>query len=106
MTQNAPQLTSLVITILGSAVILLLFAISVALPLHGRTRPGSSGHRKSEDDIGHEDVQPDGFIDSFSKEIEEAGGGRDSDRQIQRFDRSKIDGRDHGSNGKGPAGED
>jgi hypothetical protein len=75
MTQNAPQLTSQVITILVAAVILLLFAISVALPLHGRTRPGSSGHRKPEDDIGHEDVQPDGFIDSFSKEIEEAGGG-------------------------------
>ena len=37
---------------------------------------------------------------------EEAGGGRDSDRAIPRFDRSKIDGRDHGSYGKVPASQD
>jgi hypothetical protein len=75
MTQNAPQITSLVITVLGSAVVLLFFAISMALPLHGKTQPGSSGHRRPEDDTGHEDVRPDGYIDSFAKEIEEAGGG-------------------------------
>jgi hypothetical protein len=75
MTENAVQFGQEILVILGSVVILLAFAITVALPSQGGTRPGSSGHRRTEDDVGHEDIAADGFIDGFANEIEEAGGG-------------------------------
>jgi hypothetical protein len=49
--------------------------VAVGLPQSSGKHPGSEGHRAPEDDIGHEEIRGDGFIDSFSGEIEEAGGG-------------------------------
>jgi len=75
MTQNALHVGPEIIGIVVGTVVLLLFALTFALPLRSRVRPGSSGHRETEDDGHHEDVRPDGYIDSFNREIEEAGGG-------------------------------
>lgn len=75
MTQNALHVWPEIIGIVVGAVILLLFALTFALPLRSRVLPGSHGHREEEDDGRHEDVRPDGYIDSFNREIEEAGGG-------------------------------
>lgn len=60
--------------IVGGAAILFLFALTLALPHRARKLPGSEGHR--EDESGeHEIIRADGYIDSFARVIEEAGGG-------------------------------
>jgi hypothetical protein len=74
MTQNVLHLGPEIAGIVIGVVVLLIFALAFALPLRSRTSPGSSGHR-DEEDAHHEDVRPDGYIDSFNREIEEAGGG-------------------------------
>jgi p-aminobenzoyl-glutamate transporter AbgT len=61
--------------VVGWIIIILIFALGMGLPQEGANLPGSKGHRKVEDDQGHEEIRGDGFIDSFSGEIEEAGGG-------------------------------
>jgi hypothetical protein len=68
-------LNSEVVAVIAGILALLIFAVVVALPQGSRTLPGSKGHRSVEDDSGHEEIRGDGFIDSFSGEIEEAGGG-------------------------------
>ena len=75
VTQNALHIGPEIIGIVVGAVVLLIFALTFALPLRSRIIPGSRGHRGPDEDGHHEDVRPDGFIDSFNKEIEEAGGG-------------------------------
>jgi len=60
--------------IVVSVVGLLAFTLAVALRHRSSVLPGSSGHRDI-DDEDHERIRADGYIDSFSKEIEEAGGG-------------------------------
>ena len=74
MTQNVMQLGPQIIAIVVSAVVLLVFALTVAVPNRPRVLPGSSGHRDPGDQPGHEEIRADGYIDSFAKEIEEAGG--------------------------------
>ena len=64
-----------ILSVLGGIFALLLFALAVGLPQLSGKSPGSEGHRPPEDDIGHEEIRGDGFIDSFSGELEEAGGG-------------------------------
>jgi hypothetical protein len=53
-----------------------LLLLTIALVVRNRSAivPGSMGHRTI-DDSEHEAIRADGYIDSFSKEIEEAGGG-------------------------------
>jgi hypothetical protein len=75
VTQNALRMGPEIIGIVVGAVVLLIFALTFALPLRSRILPGSRGHREPEEDGHHEDVRPDGYIDGFNKEIEEAGGG-------------------------------
>jgi hypothetical protein len=75
MTQNVLRLGPEIIGIVLGAVVLLVFALTLALPQRSRILPGSRGHREPEEDGHHEDVRPDGYIDGFNKEIEEAGGG-------------------------------
>jgi hypothetical protein len=74
MTQNVMQLGPQVISVVVSALVLLLFALTFALPHRPKTLPGSRGHRDPRDQPGQEEIRPDGYIDSFAKEIEEAGG--------------------------------
>lgn len=74
MTQNVLQVWPEVVAIVGGAAVLLLFALTVALKHRPSILPGSSGHREEEEEGEHEVIRPDGYIDSFAKEIEEAGG--------------------------------
>jgi hypothetical protein len=75
VTQNAMNFWLSIAYLVGGGAILLLFAIAVAIEHRPSTLPGSSGHRKEEDEGEHEVIRADGYIDSFAKEIEEAGGG-------------------------------
>jgi hypothetical protein len=76
MTQNVMDLGAQIVWTAGGAFILFLFALTVAIPHRARTLPGSQGHRTKEEETGqHEEIHPDGYIDSFAGEIEEAGGG-------------------------------
>jgi hypothetical protein len=75
MTQNALRVGPEIFGIVVGAAVLLIFALTFALPQRSRILPGSQGHRRPDEDGHHEDVRPDGYIDSFNKEIEEAGGG-------------------------------
>jgi hypothetical protein len=75
MTQNVMELYPQIISVAVGAAVLLLFAVAVSLPHRPRVLPGSSGHRDGEDASGHEEIRPDGYIDSFAGQIEEAGGG-------------------------------
>jgi hypothetical protein len=74
MTQNAMDFWPVIAYLLGGAAVLFLFAITVAIGHRPKTLPGSSGHREEEAEGEHEVIRPDGYIDSFAKVIEEAGG--------------------------------
>jgi hypothetical protein len=74
MPENTLDLWNEVVWVVAGAVVLMLFAITVAIKHRPNTLPGSSGHR-AKDDAGHEEIRPDGYIDSFAGVIEEAGGG-------------------------------
>lgn len=75
MTQNVLQLWPEIIAVLAGVLVLILFAIVLAIPHRAQTPPGSQGHREGGDETEHEEIRADGYIDSFSNEIEEAGGG-------------------------------
>jgi hypothetical protein len=75
MTQHVLQLWPQIAWVAGGVVVLLLFALAVALPHRPKVLPGSSGHREAGDEFIHEEIHPDGYIDSFARDIEEAGGG-------------------------------
>lgn len=74
MTQHAAQPWGAIVWIVAGVVILFLFALAIAIPHRPKVLPGSSGHRKEGEDAEHEEIRPDGYIDSFAGEIEEAGG--------------------------------
>jgi hypothetical protein len=74
MTQNVLQIGAEVTGIVIGILVLFLFALTVALPHQPKTLPGSKGHRDPHDQTEHEEIRADGYIDSFAKEIEEAGG--------------------------------
>jgi hypothetical protein len=75
MTENALELWPEILAIIAGAIVLFLFALTIAIPHRVKISPGSSGHRPKEEDEGHEEIRPDGYIDSFAGTIEEAGGG-------------------------------
>ena len=75
MTQNVLEVLPEIVGVVGGMVVLFLFALTVALPHRPRVLPGSSGHREEGEMVEHEEIRPDGYIDSFAKDIEEAGGG-------------------------------
>jgi hypothetical protein len=74
MTANVAQTWAEILGVGVGALILFLFALTVALPQRPTVRPGSRGHREEEGEGAHEEVMPDGYIDSFNNTIEEAGG--------------------------------
>ncbi len=75
MTENVLQLWPELLSVIAGALVLLIFGIAISIKQKSNMNPGSSGHRSEEDEGEHEIIQPDGYIDSFAKEIEEAGGG-------------------------------
>jgi hypothetical protein len=74
VTQNVLQVWPEILGVVGGALVLLVFALAIAWPHRPAVRSASRGHRKREEQEVHEEVHPDGYIDSFSREIEEAGG--------------------------------
>jgi hypothetical protein len=74
MTVNEFPVWLEILGILGGALILLLFGLTFALRNGSSVESGSSGHRDVQEE-GHEEIRPDGYIDSFAGVIEEAGGG-------------------------------
>ncbi|MFN2136200.1 MAG: hypothetical protein ACK2UK_09615 [Candidatus Promineifilaceae bacterium] len=74
MTENVLQIWPEIWAVLGGIFILLVFALALAVPQRPKTLPGSQGHRLEDDDDA-EEIRADGYIDSFAKDIEEAGGG-------------------------------
>lgn len=92
MTANTLNVTGEIIGIVLGAAFMLLFGIAIALPYvpwqqaarrgHRQTEHGEAQHegfrRRQRGEPSPEDVEiikPDGYIDSFAGEIEEAGGG-------------------------------
>jgi len=75
MTENVLQLWPEILSVVAGAVVLILFAITLGMRHRPKKLPGSSGHRAAGDETGHEEIRADGYIDSFAKDIEEAGGG-------------------------------
>jgi hypothetical protein len=75
MTENVLQLWPEIFSVIAGALVLFIFALALAIKQKSTVDPGSSGHRKEEDEGEHEEIRPDGYIDSFAREIEEAGGG-------------------------------
>ncbi|MFN2302597.1 MAG: hypothetical protein ACK2TV_02595 [Anaerolineales bacterium] len=75
MTQNVLEFWNEIIWIVGGAVILILFAVTLAIKWKPKTLPGSAGHRDKKDEDEGQVIRPDGYIDSFAGTIEEAGGG-------------------------------
>ncbi len=74
MTQNVVPMWPQILGVAVGAVVLMVFAIAASVSHRTKVLPGSSGHR-AEEESGHEEVRPDVYIDSFSGEIEQAGGG-------------------------------
>jgi hypothetical protein len=74
MTQNTLSIWAEIVGVAGGALVLLLFGLALAIPHRPRVGPGSSGHRQKAEEGIHEEIRPDGYIDSFAREIEEAGG--------------------------------
>jgi hypothetical protein len=75
MTENAMQLWPEILAVIAGSVVLFIFAVTLAWPHRPKVKPGSKGHRPKEETGEHEEIRPDGYIDSFAGEIEEAGGG-------------------------------
>lgn len=76
MTQNVLSITGELRGIIWGALVLALFAIALSLRTRLKTSSGSRGHRlkRNEASQEHEVINPDGYIDSFAGDIEEAGG--------------------------------
>jgi len=75
MTANVLQHWPEALGIAGGAIVLFLFALTLALPWRPVKLPGESGHREEGEEEASEEIRPDGYIDSFARNIEEAGGG-------------------------------
>jgi hypothetical protein len=75
MTQNSLQIGPEIVGVVGGALVLFIFALTLALKHNPKVLPGSSGHREKGAEGEHEVIRADGYIDSFARVIEEAGGG-------------------------------
>lgn len=76
MTVNVVPATVDIFWVVSGAIVLFLFALTIAMPHRANVLPGSSGHRDKtpEEDKRHEVIRADGYIDDFAGVIEEAGG--------------------------------
>lgn len=75
MTENVLQLWPEIFSVVAGAFVLFVFALAISIRQRPSIEAGSSGHRPEEEEGEHEEIRPDGYIDSFAKVIEEAGGG-------------------------------
>jgi hypothetical protein len=74
MTVHAVGDAAEILGMISAVAVLIILALAVAIRHRPTVLPGSSGHRE-QDRSQRETIRADGFIDSFSNEIEEAGGG-------------------------------
>ncbi len=75
MTDNVTELWLELGWILGGIFTLLLGLMILAYRHRPTTASGSSGHRTGDETLEHEVVRPDGYIDSFARQVSEGGGG-------------------------------
>ena len=79
MVQNVLDIVPEVLSVLAGVFVLMLFAIAFAIPKRGGVLPGSSGKKQGPEGSPasphSETVKPDGYIDSFGRQVSEAGGG-------------------------------
>lgn len=75
MTENVLQLWPEIIAVIVWGLALILFAVTLGMPHRPKMKPGRSGRRDDEKSGDLESIRPDGYIDSFAGDIEEAGGG-------------------------------
>jgi hypothetical protein len=75
MTVSSIPLWSEIFGVAVGALVLFIFGLALAIPQKPGVTPGSKGHRPEEESGEDEEIRPDGYIDSFAKDIEEAGGG-------------------------------
>lgn len=75
MTVSSISLWSEIFGVAAGALVLFIFGLTLGIPHKPRISPGSKGHRPEEESGADEEIRPDGYIDSFAKDIEEAGGG-------------------------------
>ncbi len=74
MTDNVTEVWLELGWILGGIFTLLLGLMILAYHHKLRRPSGSSGHRAGDETMEHEVVRPDGYIDSFARQISEGGG--------------------------------
>jgi hypothetical protein len=74
MTVHGLDQLSELLGIIGAVVVIGVFLFALSVRHKRGVLPGSRGHREG-DDTEHEQIRADGYIDSFSRDIEEAGGG-------------------------------
>jgi hypothetical protein len=74
MTANSLMVLPELLGAYGGALVLLIVAWALALPVgrRRRKRPGASGHREEQGEA--ETVRPDGYIDTFAGLVAEGGG--------------------------------
>jgi hypothetical protein len=74
VTDNVTELWLEIGWIMGGILSLLLGLMVLAYRHRPATPSGSSGHRTGDETMEHEVVRPDGYIDSFARQISEGGG--------------------------------
>lgn len=73
MTQNVVATWPQILGVVAGALVLIVFAIAVAIPHRPKVLPGSS--LRAGEGPGHEEIRPDEYVDTFSKEVGQARGG-------------------------------
>jgi len=75
MTQNALQLWPEIIWITAGFVVLLVFGVAIAARPRRGALPGSRGRRKENGELDVEEIHTDGYIDSFSNDVDAGRAG-------------------------------
>jgi hypothetical protein len=73
MTLNVLQVPAEIVAIVVGALVLIFFAVALAVPHRPKTLPGSSGRREGEEGT-YEEIRPDEYIESFNKKVESSSG--------------------------------
>jgi hypothetical protein len=74
MPDNVLDIAGQWFSVIAGTIALLGGALALGVRHRMRVHPGSAGHRPEGEDADYERIGPDGYIDSFSDSVEEAGG--------------------------------
>jgi hypothetical protein len=75
MPDNVLDIAGQWFSVAAGTLVLLGGALAFAVRHRAKVRSGSAGHRPQGDEAEIERIGPDGYIDSFAGQVEEAGGG-------------------------------